>query len=331
MTRRRSHGPVPHATARVVGALAFALLFVPPEAGCSASGRTRTRDRVGPTGDGTPTARDVIRRAPMIDPAVQQAIAAGAARVQLRVQGVTFDLVRIPAGEFLMGSPETEEGRKSNEGPQTRVRITAPFYLGRYEVTQAQYRAILGEIPSAEERDDAAVDGVSYLNAAQFCFELTRLTGITVTLPTEAQWEYACRAGSTTRYYTGDTENDLDRAGWYEANSGGEVQPPGKKQPNAWGLYDMHGNVWEYCADYHETYQVLEAVDPVGSQNPHWGALRGGGYLFYADECRSASRMMSNDMFGVAGIRIAINPDPEADAGDAAEDAKGAAESKPKP
>jgi formylglycine-generating enzyme required for sulfatase activity len=128
-----------------------------------------------------------------------------------------------------------------------------------------------------------------------------------VRLPTEAQWEYACRAGTQTRYYSGQTEADLGRVGWYSENSEGRAHPVGQKEPNVWGLYDMHGNVWEYCADFIDDYTTMPLTDPVGRVTPSGGAMRGGGWMHGPEECRSATRMISDDMFGGAGLRIALN------------------------
>ncbi len=119
-------------------------------------------------------------------------------------QGVTMKLTLIPAGSFVMGSPESEPARQANEGPRRRVTITRPFYMGVYKVTQKQYQAVMGDNPSRNKGEDHPVDSVSWPNAAEFCSKLSALTGRSVRLPTEAEWEYACRAGSTTMYFYGD-------------------------------------------------------------------------------------------------------------------------------
>lgn len=159
----------------------------------------------------------------------------------------------IPAGEFDMGSPETEQGRLTDEGPVRRVRIREPFYMGKTEVTQAQWKAIMGakNNPSLWRGDGLPVEQVSWEDAGSFCAK----AGEGLRLPTEAEWEYACRAGTTTQWYFGDDAGALGDYAWYSENSGGRTNEVGKKKPNAWGLYDMYGNVSEWCEDtYHDSY-----------------------------------------------------------------------------
>jgi formylglycine-generating enzyme required for sulfatase activity len=150
-----------------------------------------------------------------------------------------------------------------------------PYLLGRYPVTQEQYHAITGVNPSYLKGDKLPVEKVSWDDATRYCQMLSEHSGQTVRLPTEAEWEHACRAGSTTEYYTGDGEEALARAGWYWGNSKRKTHPVGKKEPNAWGLHDMHGNVWEWCRDV------------VGDRHR---VLRGGSWCVTAWRCRSAFR-----------------------------------------
>ena len=242
---------------------------------------------------------------------LRQSLAAGTRDFELRVGGAALRFVLVRAGEFKMGAPENERDAKPFEVPQIPVRITKPFYLARYPVTCEQYAAVMGPAALRElvidDADLRPVAGLTYVAARAFCDAVAKQSGVTVTLPTEAQWEYACRAGTDTRYYTGDDEADLDRCAWYAANADDVTHPVGQKQPNAWGLYDMLGNVWEYCLDFHENFRARAAADPVGKVVDFRGALRGGGCLFPADECRCASRLLSDDMFGNVGLRLAIN------------------------
>lgn len=240
---------------------------------------------------------------------VKEAMSNDAEEIILEVASVPFELVRIPEGYFFMGSPLQEEGRQANEGPMRAISLSKPFYLGRHEVTQAQYQVVMGMNPSNFRGESLAIDQVMYADAVEFCNRLSQLTGVKVTLPTEAQWEYACRAGTQSRFYSGDSEEDLDKVAWYAANAEQRVHEVGQKEPNAWGLYDMHGNVWEPTLDWLPAYETMAGTDPVGIVNGREGAMRGGGRMHGAEYCRCASRLISSDMFGGLGIRIVINPD----------------------
>jgi len=219
--------------------------------------------------------------------------------------GVTMKLVLIPAGKFMMGSPDSEKGHVNNEGPQHEVTISKPFYMGVTEVTQAQYEAIMGANPSTFKGETNPVENVSCNDATEFCKKLSEKTRQAVRLPTEAEWEYACRAGSKTKFCFGDADEGLGDYAWYHANSGGTTHPVGQKKPNAWGLYDMHGNLWEWCSDwYAQNYADAKAVDPQGpssgmiasywawvtSVTPTFRVLRDGSWYCGPDGCRSAAR-----------------------------------------
>jgi formylglycine-generating enzyme required for sulfatase activity len=201
-------------------------------------------------------------------------------------------LVLIPAGEFMMGSPGSDDDAFADEKPQHRVKITKPFYLGVTEVTQQQYEQVMGENPS-EFNDDPQrpVEQVSWEDAEKFCERLSAKEGKTYRLPTEAQWEYACRSGSTTKWCFGDSESQLDDYAWYDDNSGNTTHPVGQKKPNAWGLYDMHGNVWEWCANWwDDDYSESSSTDPTGPSSGSYRVDRGGSWIYPARLCRSAYR-----------------------------------------
>ncbi len=199
---------------------------------------------------------------------------------------IGIKLVAIPAGTFMMGSPPDETGRDADEGLQTRVTLTGDFFLGATDVTQGQYEAVMGTNPSAFKTagQDAPVEAVSWHDAMNFCQKLTDrecAAGLlpadyAFTLPTEAQWEYACRA-ETTGPYAGD----LDAMAWNVKNSGHTTHPVGTKQPNAWGLYDMYGNVKQWCADSLETYPGGDVTDPTGHV-PNYTNLTHSGYRYVA-------------------------------------------------
>jgi formylglycine-generating enzyme required for sulfatase activity len=230
--------------------------------------------------------------------------------------GLALILVLIPAGKFIMGSPEQEDGRFSFEGPQHEVTISKSFYMGKYEVTQAQYEIVMGKNPSEFSGDEnLPVENVSWHEAMEFCRKLSLMTGRTVRLPTEAEWEYACRAGTTTRFYTGNSDSTLLDASWYNDNSEGKTHFVGRKTPNRFGLYDMHGNVEEWCLDWswiHEwvKYPKGAVTDPQGlPSGSGCRVLRGGSYLSPSWACRSASRSggePSDSDISFVGFRVVI-------------------------
>ncbi|MCZ7636485.1 MAG: leucine-rich repeat protein [Verrucomicrobia bacterium] len=246
------------------------------------------------------------------------------------------NIVWIPPGRFTMGSPEGERGRQGWEGPQTRVELTQGFWMGKYEVTVGEYFAVMGQVENPGELD-RPVQGVSGDDAVAYCQKLTeqeraagRLpTGFGYRLPTEAEWEYACRAGTTTRFSFGDAlECDdgceycplLDEHMWWCGNSGGRTQAVGSKLPNAWGLYDMHGNVMEWCQDLfgwdweQPGYPGGIVVDPQGPSEGSY-RVRGGGYWSvwtmhdgYGLNCRSAYRGSYSPSGNSYGFRVVLAP-----------------------
>jgi formylglycine-generating enzyme required for sulfatase activity/tetratricopeptide (TPR) repeat protein len=213
----------------------------------------------------------------------------------------------VPAGRFLMGSPEGENGRCSDEGPQHEVVISRPFLLGVAPVTQTEWQAVMGANPSSHKGGDRPVENVSWLDAVAFCNRLSeqvglrpvyRISGTDVAwdraadgfrLPTEAEWEYACRAGTTGARY-----GEIDAIAWYSANSGGETHPVRQMRPNAWGLHDMLGNVWEWVWDWKADYSSGTVTDPVGPATGSFRVPRGGSWNFEARCVRVAYRF-AND------------------------------------
>ncbi len=226
--------------------------------------------------------------------------------------GVKMKLVLIPAGKFTMGSVASEN-RWGNEGPQRRVTISKPFYMGLTEVTQNQYETIMEKNPSKFSGLTRPVEQVAWNDAMEFCKVLSKKTGKTVRLPTEAEWEYACRAGSTTRYSFGDEDRDLGSYAWYRANSDGKTHRVGRKKLNAWGLYDMHGNVSEWCSDwYAESYAGLKTIDPQGSGSGKYRVYRGGAWFSVFEVlplCRSANRTgtLPDDRGSHVGFRVVMS------------------------
>jgi formylglycine-generating enzyme required for sulfatase activity len=188
-----------------------------------------------------------------------------------------------------MGS---EKGR-DNEKPVHEVTIVKPFYIGVYPVTQAQYQAVMGTNPYGFKGPNRPVECVSWDQAVEFCRKLSEKEGKRYRLPSEAEWEYACRAGSTAEYCFGDSEAELGDHAWFYGNSGAQTHEVGQKKPNAWGLYDMHGNDWEWCEDvWHENYEGAPADGSAWTTGgePSLRVLRGGAWNLYPSNCRSADR-----------------------------------------
>ncbi len=241
-----------------------------------------------------------------------------------RVRGFSAPpkMVWIPPGQFVMGSPVSEVGRSANEGPQTQVTLTRGFFLGRFEVTQGEYLSVIGSNPSGFTGDtNRPVGRVSWNDATNYCSELTQAERTAgrlpaewaYRLPTEAEWEYASRAGSTNRSSYGDDPGytQLGNYAWYDANSGGTTHPVGGKLPNRWGLYDMTGNIWEWCSDLYGNYLGGSVTDPQGSVSGSYRMHRGGCWDDpTGSHLRSAHRDHSSPTrLNVSiGFRVALSP-----------------------
>ncbi len=203
------------------------------------------------------------------------------ARAEAAERAKRFEFVKIPAGEFMMGDKD--------DGPIHRVKISQGFEIGKYEVTQALWEAVMGNNPSRFKGSDLPVETVSWEDAQQFISQLnSQDKRYQYRLPTEAEWEYACRAGTT-----GDYAGNLYEMAWYENNSGNQTHPVGQKKPNAWGLYDMHGNVWEWCADWYDSdyYRNSPTTDPQGPSTGSSRVHRGG---VWASPPRTAGRRIAS-------------------------------------
>ena len=211
--------------------------------------------------------------------------------------GVSMEMVLIPKGEFLMGSRldpdikqsstlvEMEEQSHESETPQHLVKISKSFYMCKYEVSQEQWHAIMGKNPSEISGKNLPVTNVSWYDCREFVMAINRLTGKTFRLPSEAEWEYACRAGTQTRYSFGDSRT----AELLNYNSKGGVKV-GSYKANSFGLYDMHGNVSEWCSDWEAPYQSKDSVDPTGPPEGQFKIFRGGSWYQFQSDCRSAQR-----------------------------------------
>jgi len=220
------------------------------------------------------------------------------------LQSPPTNMVFVPPNTFLMGSPTNELHRDTNEGPQTTVTLTRGFWIGKYEVTQAEYLSVTGTNPSQFPPGDLSrpVSSVSWPDATNYCWMLTQReiaagripVGSEYRLPTEAEWECAARAGTTTRFSYGDDPDysSLTNYAWQNFEDGLTVHPVGQKLPNPWGLYDMAGNVFEWCQDWLGPLPGGSVTDPQGppSNSIGWKIMRGGAFDFGGSACRSASR-----------------------------------------
>jgi len=237
---------------------------------------------------------------------------------EIRHKRTGMHLVFIPAGEFMMGSRENppDAGRES---PPHRVRISKPFYLGKYEVTQAEWTSLMDRNPSAHRGARVPIGGVCWNDCQGFVEALNRSLPLSLggvrgeeppafSLPTEAQWEHACRAGTRTRYCFGDNERQVEQYGWSRENSGDRPHPVGMKRPNSWGLYDVHGNIFEYCSDWCGLFTARDEVDPSGPVNGSTRVIRGGSYDYSALYLRSSTRGSRGPSSGVqqTGFRVAL-------------------------
>jgi formylglycine-generating enzyme required for sulfatase activity len=232
--------------------------------------------------------------------------------------GVKLEMVLIPAGEFLMGSPDSDKDANADEKPQHRVRITKPFYLGKYLVTQEQWEAVMGSNPSRFKGPKNPVEQVTWYPGCQAFLDKLNARALgqpgKFVLPTEAQWEYACRAGSATCYCFGDKESELDKYAWYTRNSDIGTHPVGQKKPNAWGLYDMQGNVEQWCRDWYDPdyFTKSPVTDPTGpaASRRRSRVERGGSIISPGWVCRPAARGGSTPWIttDTSGFRVSLVP-----------------------
>jgi formylglycine-generating enzyme required for sulfatase activity len=221
------------------------------------------------------------------------------------LNGVKLEMIYIPGGEFTMGSSFLDES------PPHRVRLS-PFFIGKYQITQAQWKAVTGNNPSNFKGGDLPVENALWDDVVKFCEVVSKRSGKAYRLPTEAEWEYACRAGSNTKYCFGDDKESLGDYAWHSENSGAQTHPVGQKKPNAWGLCDMHGNVWECCEDvWHRGYDgaPTDGSAWLSGGNPGIRVLRGGSYSSPAGCSGSTYRSFTVVRFYLrtAGFRVVVS------------------------
>jgi len=204
-----------------------------------------------------------------------------------------------------------DESGHDDELPVHQVTLTKPFYLGVHEVTQQQYEKVMGKNPSDFSDAKNPIEQVNWNDVVEFCRRLSELpeekaAGHVYRLPMEAEWEYACRAGTTTEYSFGDSESQLGEYAWFNGNSDDTTHPVGQKKANPWGLYDMHGNVWEWCQDWYAPYGSSPPADPQGPTSGSSRVLRGGSWLYDPQGVRSARRYGGgpDGRFTIVGFRV---------------------------
>ena len=234
------------------------------------------------------------------------------------VNGVTFTMVRVEGGTFTMGATAEQTGAYSDEKPAHQVTLS-DYYIGQTEVTQALWEAVMGETPTSDDDqwgpeiglgDNYPAYYISYNDVLSFISKLNSLTGRTFRMPTEAEWEYAARGGNKSKGYRYSGGNTLDNVGWYEENSGEKTHPVAQKSANELGLYDMSGNVYEWCSDWYGSYSSSSQTNPKGPRTVSGRVMRGGGWDYsYATSCRVAFRSMvsSSNRYDISGVRLALS------------------------
>ena len=226
--------------------------------------------------------------------------------------GIVMEMVRIPLGKFALGSPPNETSRRENESPISEVNVPA-FYMAKFAVTQEQWVEVMGRNPSIfRETLQAPVENISWLEAQDFCRKLAQRSQHFYRLPSESEWEYACRAGTNTAYHFGDSPAQLSDYAWFGENANKRSHPVGQKVPNPWGLYEMHGGIWEWCEDiWHDNFNGAPADGSawISGDNSSRRVRKGGSWSNEAQLCRSASREWhwQSDRYNDIGFRVVIS------------------------
>lgn len=221
--------------------------------------------------------------------------------------GVSFEMVEVRGGTFRMGATSEQGSEISDEKPVHSVTLSG-YYIGKTEVTQALWQAVMGSNPSYFEGDGLPVEQVSWDDCQKFIRKLNSLTGQNFRLPTEAEWEFACRGGNNSRGYKYSGSNYIDNVAWYDGNSGDKTHPVATKSPNELGIYDMSGNVWEWCADWYGDYSSGRQTNPKGPYDGSRRVDRGGSWLINARYCRSSFRFNFIPAYRIdyLGLRLAL-------------------------
>ena len=223
--------------------------------------------------------------------------------------GISIEMVRVEAGTFTMGATPEMKDPWDDEKPVHQVTLTNDYYIGKYEVTQALWQAVMGNNPSGFKGDNLPVENVSWDDCQEFINKLNRITGKTFRLPTEAEWEYATRGGKKSRGYQYSGSNNISDVAWYDSNSGNKTHAVGSKQANELGIYDMSGNVWEWCHDWDGSYSSSSQVNPTGANSGSRRVDRGGSWINDAGCCRSSCRGSYTPVnrLDILGLRLVLS------------------------
>ncbi|WP_308232302.1 formylglycine-generating enzyme family protein [Prevotella sp.] len=231
-------------------------------------------------------AQPIVAQQPVVQPMVTNSD-----NISIPVKdGISIDMVRVEAGTFTMGATPEMKDPYDDEKPTHQVTLTNDYYIGKYEVTQALWKAVMGKKPSKFKGDNLPVEKVSWNDCQEFINKLNRITGKAFRLPTEAEWEYAARGGKKSRGYQYSGSNNLSDVAWYVDNSGSKTHAVGSKQANELGIYDMSGNVYEWCQDCKGSYSSSSQVNPTGAASWSYRVYRGGCWFSTARLCRSSCR-----------------------------------------
>ena len=237
-------------------------------------------------------------------------VASGSNAISIPVKnGISIEMVKVEAGTFMMGATSEMQAPYRWEKPVHQVTLTNDYYMGKYEVTQALWEAVMDSNPSYFKGDNLPVETVSWNDCQEFISKLNSLTGRKFRLSTEAEWEYAARGGKKSRSYQYSGSSNISDVAWYDGNSGSKTHPVGTKQANELGIYDMTGNVWEWCQDWYGSYSSSSQTNPTGAVSGAHRVYRGGSWDFYAGRCRLSYRRYGTPDYrnSILGLRLALS------------------------
>ena len=255
-----------------------------------------------------PTPKPKPESKPKPKPASKPRVTASNQNLTIRVGNVNFVMVKVSGGTFTMGATSEMGNPDDSEKPTHQVTLSN-YYIGETEVTQALWKAVMGSNPSMFKGDDLPVESVYWENCQTFISRLNSLTGKRFRLPTEAEWEFAARGGNQSRHTQYSGSSRIDDVAWYDGNSGYNTHPVKTKQPNELGIYDMTGNVWEWCQDWKGSYSSYAQTNPTGANSGSYRVFRGGSYFESPRICRSSDRRSTapHITYDSLGLRLVLS------------------------